>query len=94
MTLALHIAAIHNEYGLYLSELFQTREQALKHVYEYVKEWWDDVSDLVDIPEVPVDMERAVELYFNHHPDGEAFTIERKVVVFSFNQIQEWHVHQ
>jgi hypothetical protein len=59
------VAAIKHEHGT--NTYIGTQAQIDEQVYEYVQEWWPEVSK----KPMPKDRKKATSYYFDNHPKGE-----------------------
>ena len=80
--------AVH-EFGAGISTFVALSEAAAKQwLYDIVKEYWSEVAGLVDntgeldeVPEtVPDDQDKAIDLYFYNHPEGERGDIDTQTL--------------
>lgn len=61
--------------------LFQSKASADLQITEWVRCYWDEVSDLPDMPEeAPESDDEAVSLYFANHPDESYRLVECEVL--------------
>lgn len=77
---------VSHDHGLDVLGIFFDEEEAFKKLYDYVSSWWDDLEQSFHsaggtVPdEVPEDMDEAVELYYEHHPDPESYDIRPHMI--------------
>jgi hypothetical protein len=70
-----------NDFGLNI-KASRNRKELVDFLYSYVCEYWNDVAEDTSSGNKPApkdpphDKMRAIKIYFNNHPDYEAFTLK------------------